>query len=183
MYATRSELTGSEPIDIETAKTQVRAIQDVDDEDGLITRMIAAAREYCENITGRALKPCRVTAYPENTDGEQRLPWVPVGEVESLERRTADGEYQIMDAGEYAVHPESGTLRISQAGTGSAEYRLTYQAGYAAGDVPPLICQAMLMLVGHWYQNRESVQIGAVASIEIELSTRNMLKQYRTWWY
>ena len=57
MFATRQAVTGAEePIDLEEAKTQVRAIQDVDDEDDLIEQIIAAAREYCENITGRALK-------------------------------------------------------------------------------------------------------------------------------
>lgn len=184
MFATRQAVTGAEePIDLEEAKTQVRAIQDVDDEDDLIEQIIAAAREYCENITGRALKPCRVLAYPENTTERQRLPWIPVGAVEKLERRLETGEYQEMDTAEYAVNPEGGTLRIFAAGPETAGYRLTYRAGYAAEDVPPLMRQAMLMLIGHWYQNRESVQIGAVASIEIELSTRNMLKQYRTWWY
>ena len=184
MFATRQTLENAEePIDLETAKTQVRAIQDVDDEDDLIEQIIAAAREYCENITGRALKPCRVLAYPKNTTERQRLPWIPVGTVEKLERRLETGEYQEMDAAEYAVDPEGGMLRIFAAGTETAGYRLTYRAGYTAEDVPPLMRQAMLMLIGHWYQNRESVQIGAVASIEIELSTRNMLRQYRTWWY
>lgn len=184
MFATRQAVTGAEePIDLEEAKTQVRAIQDVDDEDDLIEQIIAAAREYCENITGRALKPCKIVAYPESTTERQRLPWIPVGAVEKMERRLETGEYQEMDAAEYEVDPAGGTLRVFAAGSETTGYRLTYQAGYASKDVPPLIRQAMLMLIGHWYQNRESVQIGAVASIEIELSTRNMLKQYKAWWY
>lgn len=184
MYAERkAQSLAEEPIDLEEAKAQVRAIQEADDEDDLIEQMIAAAREYCENITGRALKACEVTAYPENTAGAQRLPWIPVGEIESVERRTTGGEYRPMSAEEYEVNRESGTFRIKMRSDGDTGVRLRYQAGYGAGEVPPLIRQAMLMLIGHWYQNRESVQIGAVASIEVELSTRNLLKQYRAWWY
>ena len=41
MLATRQAVTGAEePIDLEEAKTQVRAIQDVDDEDDLIEQII-----------------------------------------------------------------------------------------------------------------------------------------------
>ena len=40
----------------------------------------------------------------------------------------------------------------------------------------------MLLLIGHWYQNRESVQTGAVTAVEIAQTTRDILKQYKQWW-
>lgn len=183
MFATR-EYVGSEIFDVSFAKTQVRALQEADDEDQLIEHMIAAAREYCENITGRAFRPCRVVAYPENTADVQRLPMIPVMEQENitLEKRGTDGEYLAMERSSYILDAAGGTLRIPSAG-GTEAYRLTYHAGYPAGETPAAAIQAMLMLIGHWYQNRESVQIGAVATVEIEMSTRNLLKQYRAWWY
>ena len=40
----------------------------------------------------------------------------------------------------------------------------------------------MMLLIGHWYQNRESVQTGAVTAVEIEQTTKAILKQYKRWW-
>jgi hypothetical protein len=35
----------------------------------------------------------------------------------------------------------------------------TYQAGYTT--TPPELDQAMLLLIGHWFENREGVVVGA----------------------
>ena len=41
---------------------------------------------------------------------------------------------------------------------------VTYVAGYtSAALVPQRIRQAMLMLIGHWFENRESVLIGTIS--------------------
>jgi uncharacterized phiE125 gp8 family phage protein len=43
--------------------------------------------------------------------------------------------------------------------------RIRFVAGYgaAASDVPEPIRQAMLLLIGHWYENRELVALGHIA--------------------
>jgi uncharacterized phiE125 gp8 family phage protein len=45
--------------------------------------------------------------------------------------------------------------------------RVTWTAGYgaAAANVPMPIRQAVLLLVGHWYENRATVNIGNITSI------------------
>ena len=55
---------------------------------------------------------------------------------------------------------------------------------YIAGmtPCPELARQAMFLLIGHWYQNRESVQTGAVTAVEIEQTTKAILRQYKRWW-
>jgi uncharacterized phiE125 gp8 family phage protein len=56
----------------------------------------------------------------------------------------------------------SGWNRI----TGPSRYRATYDAGYAVADDPEAteapedVKQAVLMLVTHWYENREAVVVG-----------------------
>jgi hypothetical protein len=37
----------------------------------------------------------------------------------------------------------------------------------------------MLLLIGHWYQNREAV---GEAGGEIEMGVKRLLNQYREWW-
>lgn len=57
---------------------------------------------------------------------------------------------------------------------------IRYEAGYGAnGDaVPAPIRQAILMLLGHWYENREAINIGNI-STELPLAAQWMLAPYR----
>ena len=58
------------------------------------------------------------------------------------------------------------------------QYPITIRAvtGYgAASAVPPLVKQAMLMIVAHWYRNRESVVTGSISK-EIENGVRAILE-------
>lgn len=61
-------------------------------------------------------------------------------------------------------------------------FQVIYQAGYAgAGDVwaaPQDIQQAVLLLVGHWYENRESVVVGTSA-VEVPLSVQAILSAHQ----
>jgi uncharacterized phiE125 gp8 family phage protein len=60
-----------------------------------------------------------------------------------------------------------------------ARYRVTYAAGYtAAGDVwaaPVDIQQAVLLLVGHWFENREAVVVGESGTAELPLAVSALL--------
>jgi hypothetical protein len=40
--------------------------------------------------------------------------------------------------------------------------------------------QAMLLLIGHWYNNRESVQIGA-APAEVPMAVDMLLSPHKVW--
>lgn len=45
-------------------------------------------------------------------------------------------------------------------------------------EVPAAVRQAALMLIGHWYVNRNTVLVGATSK-EMELTTTNLLNLYR----
>ena len=67
-------------------------------------------------------------------------------------------------------------IALKQAGI-----QIQYEAGYAT---PPMaLRQAMLLLIGHWYQNREAVQVGSYASVEVAQTVRVICNQYRTFWF
>jgi len=60
--------------------------------------------------------------------------------------------------------------------------QITYRAGYLdASQIPPPIIQAMLMLVAHWYENREAMVVGRTAQIatEIRWAPDELLWPYR----
>ncbi len=53
--------------------------------------------------------------------------------------------------------------------TTPTRYRVTYNAGYTAGvtdewSAPEDIKQAVIMLVGHWFENREGVVVGTITT-------------------
>jgi uncharacterized phiE125 gp8 family phage protein len=58
---------------------------------------------------------------------------------------------------------------------------VTFWAGYGvSGDtVPRPIRQAMLLLVGHWYRNRESINIGNIVN-ELPQAVKSLLTPYIT---
>ncbi len=57
---------------------------------------------------------------------------------------------------------------------------VTFTAGYGTGaeDVPAPLLQAIRLLVGHWYQNREAVNVGNITG-EIPLGVRTLLSPYK----
>ena len=58
---------------------------------------------------------------------------------------------------------------------------VTYTAGYAAGEEPQSLIQAMLLLVGHFYANREAVTLGGTSSApqEVPLAVESLCNQHR----
>jgi len=55
---------------------------------------------------------------------------------------------------------------------------LQFKAGYGgAGDVPQLIKQAILVLIGHWYENREPIISGTIVA-EVPMMVAALLSPY-----
>ncbi len=53
---------------------------------------------------------------------------------------------------------------------------------YTANEVPIGIRLGMLVLIAHWYNNREAVVVGrSVTSDQVELTVDDLLAGYRVW--
>jgi len=136
---------GEEPVALADAKAWCRI--DTDDDDALVTALIAAARLEVESFTGRALVTQSWRLTLECPVGrEVMLPVVPVSAISAA---TADGEdIAVTLQGDAALLPDEGYETLS----------IDYTAGYgAAADVPPDLKQAVLMLVAYWYDNRDGL--------------------------
>jgi uncharacterized phiE125 gp8 family phage protein len=57
--------------------------------------------------------------------------------------------------------------------------------GYAASsDIPQSIKHAMLLMIGHWYENRENTITGVgINTHEIPSGAKSLLEQYRVKWF
>ena len=162
-------LTGpaEEPVSVEEAKAHLRVSTAADD--ALIGSLIAAAREHVEARCRRALVTqvwdLYLDAFPAGEEIELAMP--PLRAVESVTFFRDDGTSGVMSSLEYVVDAvgEPGAVVLAKgAGWPSAELRprngvrVRFEAGYGgAEDVPRAIRQAVLLIVGALYENREQV--------------------------
>lgn len=174
-----------EPISLEDAKAHLRLIPgDTTEDEAIILPLIQAAREYCENVTGRAFAQQTVAAYPAADQQIVRLPMPPALRVEEVTVYPKDGTEKTLDPSAYVLDDVTGTLFLTERLEGLREInpiQITYTAGYE--KIPSSVRQAMLLLIGHWYENRETVVVGAIASIEVQKTANVILNQYKVWWF
>lgn len=159
----------TEPVSSAEAKLHSRVDHSTDDD--IFTRLIEVARRQCEQISGWAFITRTYTVqldqwpfYPQI-----KLPYPPLQSVSSIEYVTDDGTNNTFDSANYIVDTHSTPGRIvlklneswpSETLQVGGAITITYVAGFgAANDVPDQYKQAMLLLIGHLYENRESVVV------------------------
>lgn len=173
-----------EPVSLDRAKLHLR--QDETDDDDLIRALVTAARKWCEV----RLRQCLVTAsWRLSLDGFPcgagmiELPRPPLRSVTSVKYYDAANVERTVSSTYYDVDVASRPGRLVPAWgyTWPATYprlnavNVEFSAGYGdADDVPETIRQAILLLVGHWYANREAVAVGTITK-PVEFSVESLL--------
>jgi len=181
----------TEPVALSTAKAQVRV--DWDDEDDLIASYISAARQYCEDICGRAFVSQQWDLWlPQWPAGDRLyLPYPPVQTVDYVTYTDATETVNTVDPAIYVANTAGDlaevVLRFGQIWpvtvlSPSRPINVRFTCGYGDADaVPAPIKQAILLLMAHWYTNREAVVIGrtATASVRVQETLDALLARYR----
>lgn len=159
-----------EPVSLAEAKQHLRV--DITDDDALITALITAAREYCEGFQNRAyitqVWQLWLDSWPDGS--EIRIPKPPLQSVTSVKYYGADNTEYTLPPADYFVDTKSEPGRIVLAYERtwpSVTLRpanavcIEFVAGYGddAGKVPQKVRQAIYLLIGHWYENREAVRV------------------------
>lgn len=166
-----------EPVSLDEAKCHLRVT--VTEDDVLIEGLMRAAREQIELECSRALikqtLELALDAFPHcnwllSPTWAIAIPRPPLISVTSITYTDVDGNAQILATSEYTVDTRREPAVIVPAwGKAWPSTRevpnavvVRYVAGY--GDDPALVPEALKlaakMLIGHWYDNRESVVIG-----------------------
>lgn len=177
-----------EPVTLADAKIHLRTVTgDTSEDTAIISPIITAAREFCENVTGRALAAQTIKAYPE-TWGLWRLPRPPIATITSIKYYDTDNVEYTLAVADYQFDTVDGIVSILEIpATTLRELNpivIEYTAGYTTGNaIPMAIRQAILLLIGHWYENREAVVVEYVTSMEIDFCVKRLLAQYRAWWF
>lgn len=173
------------PVTLSDVKAHLR--YDDTDQDRLILSLIDAAREKIEIETQRALITQEWThTYDSWPCVFDRLR-APLQSVTSIEYIDIAGAPQTVPAIDYVVETE-GLGRVSPAYSKSwPDYRkvpggirITYKAGYGdtSEDVPSDIKAALKLIVGHWFENRESVISGS-NPVTVPMSVEYLLRPHK----
>ena len=184
-----------EPLSLNEVKTHLKVETSVPDDDGLITSLITAARGHAERITGRALMTqtwrLKLDQFPR-WRGPIEIPLPPLQSVTSVTYRDANDAPQTWTASNYVVDAPAGpyatdgrvypAFQIEYPETVDRQDAVTVEfvAGYGTDDdVPIQLKQGLLLMIGHWYEHRESVS--EVALSDIPQGAAFLLEPFQRW--
>lgn len=168
------------------AKAHLRV--DYDEEDTLITSLVAAATGWIDGPAGwlgHSIGMQTLEARFEAFCGDEiRLPYGPViSPIGSIKYLDGDGVEQTFSSSSYTLLSD-GRVRLNSGSSWPSLYddpeavRVRYQAGYTT--VPEPIKQAILLLIGHWFHNREEVVTGTITA-QLPMSAQALLSTFRRW--
>ena len=177
-----------EPISLAEAKAHLRI--DVSSEDTLIQSLIMASRLHIEAALDLALVTqtwrYRLDAWPRSR--ALAMPMRPVQSVTAVTIYALDDSSAAIDPTDFILDGEANPARLVWRGSqtlpmpgrvaNGIEIDFIAGLGDAASDVPQPIRQALLLLVAHWYENREPVEIGGSAT-PIPPGVSELLSPYR----
>jgi uncharacterized phiE125 gp8 family phage protein len=166
-----------EPLTLAEAKAQCRV--DITTDDALLATLISVARDMCERIAWRAFLTQTIELWLDAWPASNAiaLPRPPLQSVTKVEYYDTADVKSTLSSTIYSVdainEPGKLWLKYNQVWptTLLREHNaicVTYIAGWTnPADVPQSARQAMLLLIGHWYENRETIMVGTITkSIE-----------------
>lgn len=173
------------------AKAHMRI--DLADDDGLITALIATARDKAERFTRRAFITQVYDLVRDNAPGELEIPRPALQSIGGVFVTSDDGVESQVSATLYNPDTKStpGRVRLKSGETwpshrGFASFRVRFTAGYGdqANAVPEAIKTVIKIIVADLYENREGRSEAtfapqAEAGIDIPDLAKTLLQPYR----
>ena len=177
-----------EPITLDEAKAHLRVEHAADD--ALIASVIITSRLHVEAALGLALITQGwsyfIEAWPKAR--EIILPLRPVQTLNAIRVYTDDTTYVTLPANTFALDGAGLPARIVRTAstaparparaTGGIEFNITAGFGPTAASVPAPIRQALLLLVTHWYEHRDPLEIGS-PDTRIPSAVSTLLQPYK----
>jgi len=173
-----------EPVSLTEVRQHLR-LPENEAEDALLMSLITTARAYCEHYTRRALAEQTLEVYLNRFPSVNPivLPCPPLQTVAEIGYKDSTSDETILSASDYLVDTtcEPGRILPTYGANWpvftpypTSPIRIRFVAGYE--ELPVSIRLAMLLLIGHWYENREAT---GTASSVIDFSVHSLLAPYR----
>lgn len=176
-----------EPVTVAEAKAHLRI--DGTSEDTLIASLVLTSRLHVEAALGLALITqswrMLMDRWPLHRDIE--LPLRPLQSIDAVRVWPETGAAVVIDEDDYLADAASAPPRLvrtgvvwCQPGRAANGIEIDFTAGYgdAASDVPEPIRQAVLLLVAHWYERRDPIEVGAPQTT-VPRPVSQLLEPYR----
>ena len=173
-------------ISLAEAKAFLRIDSDYDDDNTYITSLINVATRVVEEFTRR-----RLVTQTFNIFYDEFPPYIDlqVGEVASVTHvkyYDTSNVQQTLGASNFDVDTKIRPGRIYESENGDFPdtferpnaVEVEFVVGGAASDVPEPIKMAMYLIIGRYYENRQDVVTGTIAS-ELPLMVDHLLTPYR----
>jgi len=180
-----------EPIALDDMKRHLRIL--TSDDDAYITDLIKVVRKKVELDLRRALITQTWTMYLDDFPAGGaviHIPYPPLQSITSIKYYDTANAQQTWSSSEYEVDIYSEPARVGEVSgyTWPSTYdrlnavEIIFVAGYGAAgaDVPWTVKQAMYMLAGHYYENREATtDYRAVTTVP--MAYENLIWTERAW--
>ena len=173
-------------ISLAEAKAFLRIDSDYDDDNTYITSLINVATQVVEEFTRRRLMTQTYNLFYDEFPPYIDLQVGDVASVTHIKYYDADNTLQTLAASNYDVDTKVRPGRIYESEDG--DFPNTYErpnavevefiVGGTASDVPAPIVQAIYIIVGRYYENRQDVVMGTQVN-ELPLMVDHLLTPYR----
>lgn len=152
-------------VSVDEVKAHMRI--DFDDEDSDIEAKVKAAQERLERHMSRLLSPrelemtfdafpCRTSPICIPREGITAIGSVKYTDTTGVEQTVDPSGYRWTDSNPDEVLPAFGAEWPSALARERGAVRIRFNAGYAAGEVPPALVEAVKRFTAFLYENRET---------------------------
>tara|TARA_R110000824_G_scaffold80166_4_gene201823 strand:- start:2361 stop:2939 length:579 start_codon:yes stop_codon:yes gene_type:complete len=172
-----------------TAEVKLHLKVDTSADDTLILNLIKAATQSAEIFTNRFFIETEVYMNCDQWHEISPLYKSPVLEMVNVKYYdSASDSHTLLNGTNYILDNSAKPARLTKSVTGEfpglserkPAINIRYKVGFGetASDVPEGIKQAVLLTIGNWYENRQEIVIGRIAT-ELPKSAQYLLEQYK----
>ena len=178
----------AEPVSIDEVKAHLRV--DGNNEDALIASLVLTSRLHIETALGLAMMTQQwqlvLDTWP--ADAIVKLGIAPVQAINEVRVIDKDGAAIVVPSSSYTLEVTGRPARLvagdhawPSPGRKAGGVQIDFTAGFGATPeaVPAPIRQALLLLVTHWYEHRDPIEIGAPATA-VPQAVSHLLHAYRS---